>query len=82
MVFAIDGSANTGGVTSVNGVDFVSATRADALSEAQAQSPGGESLFTTLANDNLSAFGTGGLGDVGTSSEADGGERMPETQPR
>ncbi|MDB4766278.1 lamin tail domain-containing protein [bacterium] len=63
-VFAISGSAGAGSVT-VNGVNFLHSTRSSAASLAQGQSPGGESISTTIGNDNTASFETGGLGDIG-----------------
>ena len=48
-VFAISGSASPG-ETRVNGVNFVQSSRANAGGIAQEQSPGNESLTTTIAN--------------------------------
>ena len=64
-VFAISGSASSGGETRVNGVNFVQSSRANAGGIAQEQSPGNESLTTTIANENSTAFLDGGLGAVG-----------------
>ena len=64
-VFAISGAASTGGDVRVNGVNFVQASRADAGGIAQSQSPGSESLTTTIGNENSTAFLDGGLGAVG-----------------
>jgi len=64
LVFAINASAGTGVTTTVNGVNFVSSTRANSASQSQAQSPGNESLSTTLGFDNLGSFTNGGLGGV------------------
>ena len=64
-VFAISGSASSGGETRVNGVNFVQSSRADAGGIAQTQSPGSESLTTTIGNENSTAFLDGGLGAVG-----------------
>ena len=63
-VFAISGSASPG-ETRVNGVNFVQSSRANAGGIAQEQSPGNESLTTTIANENSTAFLDGGLGAVG-----------------
>ena len=60
LVFAINGSATTGTSSVVNGVNFVSSTRADSNGLSQVQSPGNESLSTTLANDNQGSFSNGG----------------------
>ena len=61
LIFAINGSATSGVSSIVNGVNFISSTRADSNSLSQVQSPGGESLFQTLANDNQGSFSNGGL---------------------
>ena len=63
-VFAISGSAGSGSQT-VNGVNFVHAARGVASGVAQNQSPGNESLVTTIQNDNTESFESGGLGAVG-----------------
>ena len=63
-VFAISGSASQG-ETRVNGVNFIHSPRATAGGIAQDQSPGNESLTTTIQNDNSDAFENGGLGAVG-----------------
>ncbi|QEG24886.1 lamin tail domain-containing protein [Mariniblastus fucicola] len=60
-VFAINGSDSTGPITTVNGVEFVASIRANAASESQAQSPGNESLTTTINNDNGGSFTNGGI---------------------
>lgn len=65
LVFAINGTTTTGSTTTVNGVSFVQSSLVNAESQSQAQSPGTESLTTTIANDNSSAFETGGLGSIG-----------------
>ena len=64
-VFAISGSASSGQDVQVNGVNFVQANLASAGSLAQTQSPGNESLTTTIANESSNAFLDGGLGAVG-----------------
>ena len=61
LIFAINGSTSNGETTTVNGVDFVTSTLGLAGAQAQAQSPGGESISATLREDNLSSFTDGGL---------------------
>ncbi len=64
LVFALNGSTDSGTTTTTNGVDFVSSTRANAESFSQSQSPGDESITTTLGNDNLRSFTNGGTGSA------------------
>ena len=64
LVFALNSSESTGVTTTVNGVDFVTSTTAQADAQAQAQSPGNESINTTVQNDNLASFTSGGLGSA------------------
>ena len=64
-VFALNGTIDTGQTTTVNGVNFVQSSLINAESQSQLQSPGAESLTTTIVNDNASAFETGGLGSIG-----------------
>ena len=73
LVFALNGSTSTGVTTTVNGVDFVSSTEDLAGVQAQAQSPGNESITTTLVNDNLGSFATGGLDTDGLGALIQGG---------
>ena len=73
LVFAINGSTSTGTTTTVNGVDFVSSPLNFAGAQAQAQSPGNESISATLGTDNLSSFATGGLDSGGIGSLIQGG---------
>ena len=62
LVFAINGSETTANTpTTVNGVNFIASNRADAGAVAQSQSPGNESILTTLGNDNISSFEAGGI---------------------
>lgn len=64
LVFAINGSDETGPTTTVNGVNFVSSIRANSAAETQSQSPDNEWLSVTLANDNGGSFTNGGSGGV------------------
>ncbi len=64
LVFAINGSNESGVTTTVNGVSFVSSIRDNSASQTQSQSPGNESLTTTLGNDNGGSFTNGGSGGV------------------
>ncbi len=64
-VFALSGSGDSGSSVSVNGVSFLQSTRGNARSLAQTQSPGNESITTTLGHDNTQLFDDGGLGAVG-----------------
>ena len=64
-VFAINSTGTSGATTTVNGVEFVNSTRANAAALSQAQSLGNESLSVTLGNSNSSAFLDGGLGSIG-----------------
>ena len=61
LIFALNGSDATGATTTVNGVDFVASDRANAGAQAQTQSPGNESIATTLGFENGTFFGNGGL---------------------
>jgi len=63
LVFAIDGAEDTGGTSRVNGVEFVSSRRSNAQSQSQAQSPGSESITTTLRDEENNAFTHGGVDD-------------------
>ena len=65
LVFALNGTSGTAPTTTVNGVSFVPATLLSAETQSQAQSPGNESLTTTIGNDNANAFETGGLDAIG-----------------
>ena len=62
LVFGVRGNTATGATTTVNGVDFLHTTRADLAATTQGQSPGTESMTTTLGNDNASSFQAGGVG--------------------
>ena len=61
LVFAISGSANSGQSEIVNGVNFIASNRDNATAEAQAQSPGDETISTTLGNNSSTAFTNGGF---------------------
>lgn len=68
LVFAINGSGTSGQSNIVNGVNFISSTRGNAGNLAQTQSPGAETISSTLGNDNSGSFTDGGiagtLGDI------------------
>ena len=68
LVFAINGSESSGQTSTVNGVNFVASSRGNAGNLAQNQSPGSETISTTLGNDNQGSFTDGGisgsLGDI------------------
>ena len=65
LVFAINGSDESGTTTTVNGVNFVSSIPDNSLSRSQSQSPGSEAISTTLGNNDGGAFTNGGLGVTG-----------------
>ena len=61
LIFALNGSDETGPTTTANGVDFVASNRANAGAQAQIQSPGNESIATTLGSEDGDFFRNGGL---------------------
>ena len=74
LVFALNasGTQNTGSTT-VDGVTFAAALVGNAGAISQAQSPGDESISTTIVNDNDGAFENGGLDANGIGNIIQGG---------
>ena len=73
LVFALSGSESTGNSTTVNGVGFVQSTLTNAASQAQSQSPGNESITTSIFNDNQGSFTNGGLSNSSIGDIIEGG---------